>query len=202
MAKTPKTNGNSNVSAPATTGKKRQSSKSTYFNAANEESRSPKEDSIGVRFYFEGYDTEPVDLTMADLADDMRRFCELQGANIKLQRSYNTAENPTEMKETCEATRDNLLGGIWTGEREAGGLRIADLIEALVATLADEGQTVDDARRESIRTKLHDETARDMAKASPKVQKHLTRIQAEKAAAKAASAASADTSKDDVTANF
>lgn len=187
-----KTNGDANVSTPSTVStaddKKRQSSKSLYVNASGETSRSPTPDTAIVRFLFEGI-PEPVDLTLADLPDDITHLAICQGVNIKLQRSYNTAKgNVSQMRDECEATRDNLLGGIWTSERE-GGLRIGDLADAIASVLKDEGQSVDEARMASIREKLVDEKQRDKAKASTKVQAHLTRILAEKATARAAAAA-------------
>lgn len=178
-----------NPVVPANDEKKRSASKSLYVDNAGETTRSPTVDTEIVRFVFDGFESTPVDLTLADLSDEMRHMAICQGVNIKLQRSYNTAKgNAAQMRDECEATRDNLLNGVWTSERE-GGLRIGDLADAIRATLTDEGETVDETRFARIKETLKDETKRDKAKASPKVQAHLTRIQAEKATARANEAA-------------
>ena len=203
MAKTPKVNGNVNVSETSKSDdKKRQTSKSLYVNAAGETTRSPDAESVIVRFVFDGI-PEPVDLKLSDLNEEIRHLGLCQGINIKLQRSYNTAKgNAAQMRQECEDTAQNLLDGVWTGERE-GGLRIADLIEAIASTLRDAGDTnVDDARLASIREKLHDEAARDKAKGSPKVKAHLARIALEKATARANEAAGVDTSGDTTAQDF
>lgn len=191
MAREPK-----NVSAPATPAtadeaKKRNASKSLYLNAAGETTRSPSADTTIIRFVFDGFDNDPVDLDVTKTSPAMQHMAICQGFNIKLQRSYNTAKgNAAQMKEECEATRDNLLNDVWTSERE-GGLRIGDLAEAIKATLLDEGDSVDDTRFAKIKETLKDEAKRDKAKASPKVQAHLTRIVAEKAATRAKEAGEA-----------
>lgn len=194
MAKNP--NKSTESATPATvaanTGdeKKRSASKSLYLTSESAEpTRSPTPDTAIVRFVFDGYESNPVDLVLADLSPEMTHMAVCQGVNIKLQRSYNTAKgNAAQMLEECEATRDNLLNGIWTSERE-GGLRIGDLADAIKATLTDEGETVDDARFARIKETLKDESKREAAKKSTKVQAHLTRIAAEKATARAKAAA-------------
>lgn len=168
--------------------KKRSASKSLYVNANGETTRSPTAETETIRFVFDGFESDPVDLPLINLSAEMSHLAICQGVNIKLQRSYNTAKgNAAQMKEECEATRDNLLNDIWTSERE-GGLRVGDLGEAIRLTLIDEGETVDDARMAKIKETLKDEAKRDKAKASPKVKAHLATIAAAKAAARAKTA--------------
>ena len=177
--------------ASASDEKKRNASKSLYVNANGETSRSPTGETEIVRFVFDGFENDPVDLKISEISDTISHLAICQGLNIKLQRSYNTAKgNAAQMRDECEATRDNLLNDVWTSERE-GGLRIGDLADAIKATLTDEGESVDDERFARIKETLKDESKRDKAKASPKVQAHLTRIVAEKAAKRAAEAGEA-----------
>lgn len=190
MAKNTQTVGNmSNTAVAATVAaadeKKRNASKSLYVDGKGETSRSPTADTEIVRFVFDGFENSPVDLVINEISDAIAHLAICQGLNIKLQRSYNTAKgNAAQMRDECEATRDNLLNDVWTSERE-GGLRIGDLADAIKATLTDEGESVDDERFARIKETLKDESKRDKAKASPKVQAHLTRIMAEKAAERA-----------------
>lgn len=182
-----KSNGNA-ATATATTEKKRAVSKSEYLNDAGESSRSPQADTTILRFVFEGV-SDPVDLRIDELSSEIQHFAICQGANIKLQRSYNTAAgNTSQMAEECAATRDNLIAGIWTSERE-GGLRIGDLAEAVVAVLAEEGKTV---TLEDVKAKLAaDEATREKSKKNPKVAAKVAAIVARKAAERAANLATA-----------
>jgi len=191
MAKNTQTVGNMSATAiaatatPAADDKKRNASKSLYVDSKGETTRSPTAETEIVRFVFDGFENSPVDLVIADISAAISHLAVCQGLNIKLQRSYNTAKgNAAQMRDECEATRDNLLNDVWTSERE-GGLRIGDLADAIKATLTDEGESVDDERFARIKETLKDESKRDKAKASPKVQAHLTRIMAEKAAERA-----------------
>lgn len=193
MAKqTVKTNGNAPSAPTEASAKKRQSSKSFYVNADGTQTRSPTKDTVTVGFLFEGFDNDPVLTQLADLSDAIKTIGLAQGINIKEQRSYNTAETPADMKEACEATRDNLLNGVWIGEREKGGLRISDLVEAIVRQMVNvEGETVDDARRAGIKAKLSDsseagEKLREKYRNNVDVKKQLVTIEAEKLAAKTA----------------
>lgn len=184
----PKSNGST---AAVTPEKKRAVSKSEYLNDNGESNRSPQPDTTVLRFTFEGV-SDPVDLRIDDLNADIQHFAICQGANIKLQRSYNTAAgNTAQMAEECAATRDNLIAGIWTSERE-GGLRIGDLATAVVAVLAEEGKTVS---LDDVKAKLAaDEGTRDKAKKNPKVAAKVAAIVAQKAAERAASLATASDS--------
>lgn len=176
---------NGNAVAPVAE-KARAKSKSEYLNDNGESNRSPQADTTVLRFTFEGV-TEPVDLRIDDLSQEIQHFAICQGANIKLQRSYNTAAgNTAQMAEECAATRDNLLAGIWTSERE-GGLRIGDLATAVVAVLAEEGKTVS---LDDVKAKLAaDEATREKAKKNPKVAAKVAAIVAAKALERANAAA-------------
>lgn len=190
-----KKNGNVNVPVATNGGedKKRQASKSLYINSEGEKTRSPTANTVGMEFQFTGVPDSLVCM-FDDLPEEIRNvYCVAQGANIKVQRSFNTAKgNAAQMREEAADTWQNLVDGIWTSDRE-GGLRIGDLADAIAATIVDEGGTVDEVRLASIKEKLKDETSRDKAKDSPKVKAHLTRIAAEKAAKRASEAA--DTAK-------
>lgn len=188
------TNGNGETSPAVADEKKRQASKSVYLNkpnedgSANEPSRSPTANTIGMRFSFLGI-SEPLDCMFDDLPDDIRNiFCVAQGANIKVQRSFNTAKgNPSQMREEASDAWDNLVSGAWTSERE-GGLRIGDLADAIKSTLESDGETVSDERFARIKETLKDEGKRDKAKNNPQVKAALATIVANKAAARAAEA--------------
>lgn len=177
------TNGNG---ATASNETKRAASKSEYINDEGVATRSPQADSTALRFSFDGIG-ETVTVALADIGDSIKHMAILQGLNIKLQRSYNTAKgNVQQMFDECSATAENLIAGVWTSEREGGGLRIGDLAEAVQAVLADEGKTVD---LETIKAKLAaDEATREKSKKNVKVAAHLSAIVARKAAERAAAA--------------
>jgi len=177
MAKKNETNGSA-----AATETKRAVSKSSYLSNDGTESRSPDENTVTLRFTFDGV-AEPLDFNLEDINDNIRHMAICQGLNIKLQRSYNTAKgNVSQMIEDCESTMDNLRNGVWTSERE-GGLRIGDLAEAVVSVLASEGKTVE---LETVKAKLAaDEETRAKAKANPKVAAAVSAIVARKAVERA-----------------
>lgn len=186
-------NGNGNgETVVTTTDSAKSGSKSYYFNAAGEKTRSPKADSIGLGFEFTGQDN--VEMKMADANDEIQHLFKLQGANIKLQRSYNTAGKDMRVAhDECEAARDNLLEGNWLGDREKGGLRISDLVEATVRQMVVEGKSAEEAegKRAAIKARFSDkseagEAIRTKYRDNADIKKQLVTIESEKLAAKAA----------------
>lgn len=177
MAKKNETNGAASTSTEA----KRAVSRSSYIDAEGTETRSPDENTVALRFSFEGGESR--DFSLDDINESIKHMAVCQGLNIKLQRAYNTAKgNVAQMIEDLESTIDNLRNGVWTSERE-GGLRIGDLAEAVVQVLASEGKTVE---LETVKAKLAaDEGTRAKSKANPKVAAALAVIVANKAAARA-----------------
>jgi len=178
MAKKNETNGNGATATDA----KRAVSKSSYISNDDTVTKSPDENTVALRFTFDGVDS-PYDFRLDEINESITHMAICQGLNIKLQRSYNTAKgNVSQMIEDLESTMDNLRNGVWTSERE-GGLRIGDLAEAVQSVLASEGKNVD---VETIKAKLAaDEATRAKSKANPKVAAALAAIVAQKAAARA-----------------
>lgn len=190
-----KTNGNDTTVSPVANGDsktEKSGSKSYYFNAANERTRSPKAESVGLGFEFTGQDN--VELRLDAINNEILHLASLQGLNIKLQRSYNTAgKDMAVAHDECEAARDNLAEGNWLGDREKGGLRISDLVEAIVRQMTVEGQD-GESKRATIKAKLADKTEageklRTKYRDNKDIKTQLAVIEGEKLAAKTAAIA-------------
>lgn len=123
-------------------------------------------------------------------SEELRHCAMLQGFAIKLQRSFASAKgDPAAARESYETVKENLLSGLWNTKREGSGPRLSILVEAIVAALQEEGETVDTARQAGIAEKLKDEAVREKAMAKPSVKKHYEMIKAARAADRAAKAA-------------
>lgn len=123
---------------------------------------------------------------VGDVTDELRHCAMLQGFAIKLQRSFASAKgDPVAAREAYETVKENLLSGLWNTKREGSGPRLSILVEAIVAALQAEGETVDAARQAGIAEKLKDESVREKAMAKPSVKAHYESIKAARAAERA-----------------
>jgi hypothetical protein len=145
-------------------------------------------DATVVRVTFGNGATE--DVSLGDLSSEILHCATLQGLAIKLQRSFASAKgDPSEAHESFMTVKENLLSGLWNTKREGSGPRLSILVEAIVAALEEDGETVDEARQAAIGEKLKDDTKREGAMKNPAVKKHYERIKAARAAERAAKAA-------------
>ena len=94
--------------------------------------------------------------------------------------------------EALETVYELLKNDEWMKAREgAAGPRPSLVIDAVVAFLVAHGETVDEARMESIKAKVSDKAGRAKALANPGIQAEYDKIRAARAAEKAVKSAAA-----------
>lgn len=159
-----------------------------YVNGDGEVSNTVQPDASVIRVTFGNGVVD--DFNTSEVSADMLHCATLQGFAIKLQRSFASAKGDAdEAYEAYMKTKENILAGLWNTKREGSGPRLSILIEAIVAGLEEQGETVDEKRLAAIGEKVKDEERREAAMKMPAVKKHYERIKAARAAERAAAAA-------------
>ena len=105
--------------------------------------------------------------------------------------------------ENAQTVVERLQSGEWVRARESAGPRPSMVVDAVIAALIDDGQTVDDERRASITAKVRTSEGRETAMRNPAIKAQYETLRANAAAerAKAAKARAKTAAKDEPEAN-
>lgn len=180
------------VATAETATTKRKVADKVYLDGAAEESRHANPDAVILEFRFAGADTVQVDL--AKVGPKCTAALAWHGLAQKLGDAYSKLRG-ADAQEALEKVYELLQNDEWMRAREgAAGPRISIVIDAIVAFLEANGETVDEARKAAIKVKVPDAEARKKALANPGIQAQYDKIRAERAAEKAAKSA-ADAAK-------
>ena len=166
---------------------KRQSiCKKVYINSDGKETAHASPDADSLEFRFESGETIVVELD--SIADNCRRAATWHGISQKLGDKY-AGKSVDEAHEEVATLLERLQQGDWIKAREGAGPRPSVLVDAVVAALEENGETVDSDRRAKIKAQLADSEKKKHAMNNPLFRAHYARIKAENATAKAAAAA-------------
>ena len=161
--------------------------KKVYINSDGKETAHASPDAESLEFRFESGETIVVELD--SIADNCRRAATWHGISQKLGDKY-AGKSVDEAHNEVATLLERLQQGDWIKAREAGaGPRPSVLVDAVVAALEENGETVDAERRARIKAKLADPDEKAAAMNNPLLKSHYERIKAETATAKAAAAA-------------
>ena len=161
--------------------------KKTYIGADGEETRSAKEGATVLRFQFTNGNTHDVKLHVHphSIVTCLGWF----GISEKYGNSYAKSDGSADVaEEKFLAMQEQLVGGVWVTESEAGD-RPSMVCDAICAALEANGEKVDDARREKIREMIKEKDVLADVKKDDAVKAQLERIKAERAVARAKDAA-------------
>ena len=140
---------------------------------------------VALEFRFED-GAAPIRVTPEDYPASMQRALMFFGISEKDGNAYAGAKTPAEARERFLPMHERLALGEFVKERIAGETRPTMLADAVKAALEDQGQTVDDALYQKIRTeKLATKEQREATEKIPTVKAHLDRIRVEAAKARA-----------------
>jgi len=157
--------------------------KKVYIGPDGEESRSAKANAVELQFHFTNGNIHSVKL--ADHPADIVTCLGYFGISEKYGNSYAKSDGSADVaEEKFLAMQEQLTGGVWVTESEAGD-RPSMVCDAICAALETNGEKVDDARRASIREKIKDKDVLAGAKKDASVAAELERIKAERAVARA-----------------
>ena len=135
-------------------------------------------DEMGETVQFKFANGTVLELDCSQLNDSMRTHLMLHGASQKVGDSFAGVKgNFDEGIANAKAVIDQLVGGEWTGDREGGGPRLAELAEAIARI---KGVDVEKARKAVEAASKED---RDGWRSNAKVKATVAKIRAEKAAA-------------------
>ncbi len=154
-----------------------------------------KPDAVSLAFNFSG--GESVIVTPGDFPKEVQTCLMYFGISEKLGNAYaGAAKKAKETGEEVsavafdlfEALRERLVLGEWIAEREAGGPRIGQLVQAVINCKARLGEVIEYAAVAEI---LKDKEIREMVEKDPVVVAEVASIRATAAAERAATAATA-----------
>lgn len=131
------------------------------------------------------------DVSLTELNTELQHCAMLQGLAIRTQRSYQAEKDIDKVIESYDETVADLRKGVWI-ETKTGAPKITLLSQAIVLSLEASGQTVDDARRQSIIEKLKVTEYREKAEANPAVVAHLAQLRLDAAKKRAEEAKAAN----------
>lgn len=163
--------------------------KKVYVGADGKETRSAQADAVELRFEFANGNTHSVKIP--DHPANIGLCLTWFGISEKYGNSYAKSDGSADTAEDkFLAMQEQLTGGVWVTESEAGD-RPSMVCDAIIAALEANGEKVDDARRAAVREKIKDKDVLAGAKKDPAVKAQLERIKAERAVARAKEAAKA-----------
>lgn len=154
-----------------------------------------KQDAVSLSFAFT--DGETIVVTPGDFPTEIQTCLMFFGISEKLGNAYaGAAKKAKETGETVgevafdlfESLRERLVLGEWIAEREAGGPRIGQLVQAVINCKARQGETVEFTAVAEI---LKDKEIREMVEKDPVVVAEVASIRATAAAERATAAAAA-----------
>lgn len=167
--------------------------KKVYVGADGNETRSAQAEAVELQFQFTNGQTHTVKLS--DHPENILTCLGWFGISEKYGNSYAKSDGSADVaEEKFLAMQEQLTGGVWVTESEAGD-RPSMVCDAVCAALEANGEKVDDDRRASIREKIKDKDVLAGAKKDDAVKAQLERIKAERAVARAKDAAKAAKNK-------
>lgn len=154
-------------------------------------SRSASADATGLEFVWA--DKRPVSVyTLADLPESIRTALAWHGLSQKLGDGFASAKGDIDTaEETSDALYENLKNGTFVERAEGVGPAPTMVAEAIAEALRAKGETVDEARFNTIVEKVKDKATREGALKDPAIAASYAAIRAKRAAEKAAKAAEA-----------
>lgn len=161
--------------------------KKVYLDGEGNESRSAKPGVEVLRFEFANGNSYAVQL--GDFPEAVLRSATWHGLAQKMGDEYSGAKSPDEAEEAFLNVRERLMAGDWVTERQAAGPRISLVLEAVMTAYQEAGKPLDAAAIEERREGLKDAAVRKAALEHPAINAVYLRLQAERAAKKAAFAA-------------
>lgn len=163
--------------------------KKVFIDGDGGESRSAKPGAVELQFQFTNGNTHSVKLH--DHPDAILTCLGWFGISEKYGNSYAKSDGSADVaEEKFLAMQEQLVGGVWVTESEAGD-RPSMVCDAICAALEANGEKVDDERRTKVREMIKDKDTLAGAKKDPAVKAQLERIKAERAIARAKEAAKA-----------
>lgn len=180
-----------------------------YLNADGERTKYVQPDSTAVGFDVLDPDHKPAEgeekrvlgtyqLAMSELSDDIKTQLMLLGAAQKIGDRY-TRKSGMEIAESIETSFDQLKNNVWSERTSGDGeTRPTMLLEAVMAAVTKiNGDTADTPEaREHFKAQIATKEGREAAMNTPQVKVEYTRLQAERAAKRAAEATKAAEGKD------
>ncbi len=168
--------------------------KKVYIDGAGKESAHATEAAERLEFRFLGEDGKTVEnvltVRLSDFPEAVNIKANWHGFSQKIGDVYaNAAKKNLDPLEEAMSLYERLVGGDWVKEREAAGPRPSLVVDAVVRSLTNAGQEVNEDRKAAIVAKLGSKEARDAALANPTIKAAYEAIKAERAQAKAQAAA-------------
>lgn len=180
-----------------------------YINADGERTKYVQPDSTAVGFDVLDPDHKPAEdeaqrilgsytLNMTELPDDIKTQLMLLGAAQKVGDRY-TRKSGMEIAESIETSFDQLKNNVWSerasGDGETRPTMLLEAVMAAVVKINGEGADTPEAR-EHYKSQIATKEGREAAMNTPQVKVEYTRLQAERAAKRAAEASKAAEGKD------
>ena len=152
-----------------------------YVNADGSESAHASPDANSLEFRFADTPQTVLTLSLADVGPACTAAATFHGLSQKIGDAYAGADSVEQAIESAQAVIERLGVDDWVKARESAGPRVTILADAIKVCLEANGETVDDARYQSIRTeKLKTKEQREGALANPAVKAEYERIRTEK----------------------
>ena len=129
-----------------------------------------------------------ITVALKELNKDIVTNLALHGLSQKGGDSYAGAKTVDEAEERCETIIERLKEGEWIKPRESAGPRPSMVIDAVVAALEAQGESVDDTRRATIAVTVKGKEGRERALENPLIRAQYETIRATRAAERAAKA--------------
>ncbi len=168
--------------------------KKVYVAADGSESAHASSAAERLEFRFLGEDGKTVEnviaIRLSDFTPEMNLLANWHGFSQKIGDTYaNAAKKNLDPLEEATSLYERLVGGDWVKERESMGPRPSLVVDAVVRSLINAGQEVNEDRKTAIVAKLGTKDERDAALANPTIKAAYEAIKAERAQAKAQAAA-------------